>query len=89
MAILVTWVLLAIIGLSLGGGGLWLVLLGGSFFYLFAGLMFIATAILLFIAQSGCAVALCDPCARCACLGLHGKSVSIGGSLVRAAVSSS
>ena len=38
MAILVTWVLLAIIGLSLGGGGLWLVLLGGSFFYLFAGL---------------------------------------------------
>jgi len=52
MAILVTWVLLAIVGLSLGGGGLWLVLLGGSFFYLFAGLMFIATAILLFMRKA-------------------------------------
>ncbi|WFU12296.1 glucose/quinate/shikimate family membrane-bound PQQ-dependent dehydrogenase (plasmid) [Rhizobium sp. CB3090] len=47
MAVLITSALLAIIGLFLGGGGLWLVLLGGSFFYLFAGIMFIATAILL------------------------------------------
>ncbi|MBB4569423.1 glucose/quinate/shikimate family membrane-bound PQQ-dependent dehydrogenase [Rhizobium leucaenae] len=49
MAIIITSVLLAIIGLFLGGGGLWLVMLGGSFFYLFAGLMFIVTAILLFM----------------------------------------
>ncbi|MEF0944094.1 glucose/quinate/shikimate family membrane-bound PQQ-dependent dehydrogenase [Rhizobium sp. BR 362] len=49
MAILITSVLLAIIGLFLGGGGLWLVMLGGSFFYLVAGLMFIVTAILVFM----------------------------------------
>ena len=32
MAILITSIILALIGLALGGGGLWLVLLGGSFF---------------------------------------------------------
>ena len=47
MAILITSIILALIGLALGGGGLWLVLLGGSFFYLLAGIAFLATAILL------------------------------------------
>ncbi|EJB03633.1 membrane-bound PQQ-dependent dehydrogenase, glucose/quinate/shikimate family [Rhizobium leguminosarum bv. trifolii WSM597] len=47
MAIVVTSILFIIIGLTLGGGGLWLVTLGGSIFYLFAGLMFLITAGLL------------------------------------------
>ena len=47
MAILITSIILALVGLALGGGGLWLVLLGGSFFYLLAGLAFLLTAILL------------------------------------------
>ncbi|MBB4479947.1 glucose/quinate/shikimate family membrane-bound PQQ-dependent dehydrogenase [Rhizobium etli] len=47
MAIVITSILFIIIGLALGGGGLWLVTLGGSVFYLFAGLMFLITAGLL------------------------------------------
>jgi quinoprotein glucose dehydrogenase len=42
-----TSILFALIGLVLGGAGLWLVLLGGSFFYLLAGLVFLLTAFLL------------------------------------------
>ncbi|MEZ2218843.1 glucose/quinate/shikimate family membrane-bound PQQ-dependent dehydrogenase [Rhizobium sp. RCC_161_2] len=52
MAIGITSLVLALIGLALGGGGLWLVLLGGSFFYLFAGAMFLLTAILLFMRKA-------------------------------------
>jgi quinoprotein glucose dehydrogenase len=52
MAIGITSFVLAIIGLALGGGGLWLVLLGGSFFYVLAGLAFLATAILLFLRRA-------------------------------------
>ncbi|QND45568.1 glucose/quinate/shikimate family membrane-bound PQQ-dependent dehydrogenase (plasmid) [Rhizobium lusitanum] len=52
MAIGITSFVLAIIGLALGGGGLWLVMLGGSFFYLFAGLAFFVTAILLFLRKA-------------------------------------
>src|SRR6478752_8775747 len=47
MAIVLTPILFILIGLALGGGGLWLVLLGGNFFYLFAGIMFLLTAALL------------------------------------------
>lgn len=49
MAIVITSILFLLIGLVLGGGGLWLAMLGGSLFYVFAGLMFILTAFLLFI----------------------------------------
>ncbi|MQB41770.1 glucose/quinate/shikimate family membrane-bound PQQ-dependent dehydrogenase [Rhizobium sp. ICMP 5592] len=52
MAIGITSFVLAIIGLALGGGGLWLVLLGGSFFYALAGLAFLVTAILLFLRKA-------------------------------------
>ncbi|NTF84687.1 glucose/quinate/shikimate family membrane-bound PQQ-dependent dehydrogenase [Rhizobium rhizogenes] len=52
MAIGITSFVLALIGLALGGGGLWLVLLGGSFFYVLAGLAFLATAILLFLRKA-------------------------------------
>jgi quinoprotein glucose dehydrogenase len=48
MAIVITSILFTLIGLALGGGGAWLVALGGSPFYLFAGLMFLFTAVLLF-----------------------------------------
>jgi quinoprotein glucose dehydrogenase len=48
MAIVITSILFALIGLALAGGGVWLVALGGSPFYLFAGLMFLITAALLF-----------------------------------------
>ncbi|MBB5663076.1 quinoprotein glucose dehydrogenase [Rhizobium leguminosarum] len=52
MAIVVTSILFIIIGLTLGGGGLWLVTLGGSVFYLFAGLMFLITAGLLLMRKA-------------------------------------
>ncbi|GAJ93176.1 glucose/quinate/shikimate family membrane-bound PQQ-dependent dehydrogenase [Rhizobium rhizogenes] len=52
MAIGITSFVLALIGLALGGGGLWLVLLGGSFFYVLAGLALLATAILLFLRKA-------------------------------------
>ncbi|MGV1866601.1 MULTISPECIES: hypothetical protein [unclassified Rhizobium] len=37
MAVTITSLLFILIGLALGGGGGWLVALGGSPFYLFAG----------------------------------------------------
>ncbi|MBY5411813.1 glucose/quinate/shikimate family membrane-bound PQQ-dependent dehydrogenase [Rhizobium leguminosarum] len=52
MAIIGTSILFIIIGLTLGGGGLWLVTLGGSVFYLFAGLMFLITAGLLLMRKA-------------------------------------
>ncbi|QSY95518.1 glucose/quinate/shikimate family membrane-bound PQQ-dependent dehydrogenase [Rhizobium bangladeshense] len=52
MAIIVTSILFITIGLALGGGGLWLVTLGGSVFYLFAGLMFLVTAGLLLMRKA-------------------------------------
>ncbi|ULR42986.1 glucose/quinate/shikimate family membrane-bound PQQ-dependent dehydrogenase [Rhizobium sp. K102] len=52
MAIVITSILFLIIGLALGGGGLWLVTLGGSVFYLFAGLMFLITAGLLLMRKA-------------------------------------
>ncbi|MBY5890891.1 glucose/quinate/shikimate family membrane-bound PQQ-dependent dehydrogenase [Rhizobium leguminosarum] len=52
MAIVITSIFFIIIGLALGGGGLWLVTLGGSVFYLFAGLMFLITAGLLLVRKA-------------------------------------
>jgi len=49
MILTVTAIVLALIGLFLTGGGVWLIMLGGSPFYLFAGLMFLATAALLYL----------------------------------------
>ncbi|MGQ9366871.1 membrane-bound PQQ-dependent dehydrogenase, glucose/quinate/shikimate family [Azospirillum sp. ST 5-10] len=40
-------ILLALIGLGVGGAGVWLIALGGSWYYLVAGLGFLATAALL------------------------------------------
>lgn len=37
--------IIALIGAVLSGGGIWLILLGGSWYYLIAGLAFIATAV--------------------------------------------
>jgi quinoprotein glucose dehydrogenase len=53
MAILVTAVVLALIGLYLGVGGAWLIALGGSWYYLIAGLAFLATAWLLWRRRAG------------------------------------
>jgi quinoprotein glucose dehydrogenase len=46
-AIILTIAIVALIGVSLVGGGIWLILLGGSWYYLLAGLGFCATAVLL------------------------------------------
>jgi quinoprotein glucose dehydrogenase len=52
MAIVITSILFILFGLALGGGGFWLVTLGGSVFYLFAGLMFLLTAGLLLMRKA-------------------------------------
>ncbi len=44
--IVFTALLFAVIGLALGAGGIWLAVLGGSWYYIFAGLAFLATAVL-------------------------------------------
>ncbi len=51
MAIAMTSLLLALLGLALAAGGAWLVGLGGSPFYGVAGLMLIATAVLLYLGR--------------------------------------
>lgn len=48
MTLTITAIVLALFGIALAGGGLWLVVLGGSFFYLIAGLVMLVTAALLF-----------------------------------------
>ncbi|KQY19800.1 glucose/quinate/shikimate family membrane-bound PQQ-dependent dehydrogenase [Rhizobium sp. Root482] len=47
MLLFLTALVFALIGLALGGGGLWLIVLGGSWYYLLAGLGFLVTAYLL------------------------------------------
>ena len=47
MLLFLTALVFALIGLALGGGGLWLILLGGSWYYLLAGIGFLITAYLL------------------------------------------
>ncbi|MHA6684072.1 glucose/quinate/shikimate family membrane-bound PQQ-dependent dehydrogenase [Mesorhizobium sp. A556] len=53
MAILITTIILALIGLFLGIGGAWLAALGGSWYYLLVGLGFLVTARLLYRRRSG------------------------------------
>jgi quinoprotein glucose dehydrogenase len=48
MAILITSLLFTLIGVFLLGGGIWLIALGGSWFYAFAGIMYLLSAYLLF-----------------------------------------
>ncbi len=48
MLIGITAVVLVLIGLVLGGGGIWLISLGGSWYYLIAGVGFLTTAFLLY-----------------------------------------
>ncbi|MCV9963394.1 glucose/quinate/shikimate family membrane-bound PQQ-dependent dehydrogenase [Pararhizobium sp. BT-229] len=55
MLIFLTALVFALIGLVLGAGGLWLITLGGSWYYVFAGLGFLLTAFLLF-ARRGAAL---------------------------------
>lgn len=57
MLIFLTGIVFALIGLVLGGGGLWLIMLGGSWYYAIAGLGFLITAFLLF-ARRGAALTI-------------------------------
>ncbi|MET3593700.1 quinoprotein glucose dehydrogenase [Mesorhizobium shonense] len=52
MAVTITSLVLLLIGLALGGGGIWLVSLGGSWYYAIAGLAFLVTAFLIFRRRS-------------------------------------
>jgi quinoprotein glucose dehydrogenase len=52
LAVTITSLVLFLIGLILGGGGIWLIVLGGSWYYLIAGLVFLVTAWLLFRRRS-------------------------------------
>src|SRR6185369_4996147 len=52
MATILTAVILALIGLALGGGGIRLAMLGGSWYYVITGLAFLITAWLLFRRKS-------------------------------------
>lgn len=52
MAVLITSIIVALIGLYLGIGGGWLISAGGSWYYLIAGLAFLATAYLLWRRRS-------------------------------------
>lgn len=47
MAIAITGLVFLLIGLAVGAGGIWLAMLGGSWYYAVAGLVFLVTAILL------------------------------------------
>lgn len=47
MVIAVLSVLFIVLGLLIGGGGLWLIVLGGSWYYLFAGILFVVTGVAL------------------------------------------
>ena len=52
MAVVITSLILFLIGLALGGGGVRLVMLGGSWYYVITGLAFLITAWLLFRRKS-------------------------------------
>lgn len=52
MAVVITSLILFLIGLALGGGGVRLVMLGGSWYYVIAGLAFLITAWLFFRRKS-------------------------------------
>src|SRR4051794_13445974 len=46
-----TGILVALMGLALGAGGIWLITLGGSWYYVLAGIGFLVTAYLLVTAR--------------------------------------
>jgi len=52
LAVTITSLVLFLVGLILGGGGIWLAVLGGSWYYLIAGLVFLVTGWLLFRRRS-------------------------------------
>ncbi|MER8417257.1 glucose/quinate/shikimate family membrane-bound PQQ-dependent dehydrogenase [Mesorhizobium sp. M1329] len=52
MAVVITSLILFLIGLAVGGGGIWLVTLGGSWYYVIVGLAFLITAWLLYRRRS-------------------------------------
>ena len=52
MATVLTALILAVVGLALGGGGIRLAMLGGSWYYVITGLAFLITAWLLFRRKS-------------------------------------
>ncbi|MEO8684125.1 MAG: membrane-bound PQQ-dependent dehydrogenase, glucose/quinate/shikimate family, partial [Devosia sp.] len=52
MLILLSALVLAAIGIVLGGGGVWLIALGGSWYYLIAGIGFLLTAYFLLRRQA-------------------------------------
>ncbi|TGV33779.1 membrane-bound PQQ-dependent dehydrogenase, glucose/quinate/shikimate family, partial [bacterium M00.F.Ca.ET.168.01.1.1] len=52
MAVTITSLVLFLIGLVLGGGGIWLAVLGGSWYYVIAGLVFLITGWLLLMRRS-------------------------------------
>lgn len=56
MAILITAILFALIGIALGAGGTQLLMLGGSAYYLLAGVGFLITALLLYMRKSAALV---------------------------------
>jgi quinoprotein glucose dehydrogenase len=45
----ITSAIILVIGVALGAGGLWLIALGGSWYYLVAGLLMAATAVMLYL----------------------------------------
>ena len=45
--VMTTGIILALIGLAIGGGGIWLVALGGSVYYVIAGIGVLVTGALL------------------------------------------
>ncbi|MER9018062.1 glucose/quinate/shikimate family membrane-bound PQQ-dependent dehydrogenase [Mesorhizobium sp. M0898] len=52
MAVVITSLILFLIGLAVGGGGIWLVTLGGSWYYVIVGLAFLVAAWLLYRRRS-------------------------------------
>ncbi|TIM22274.1 MAG: membrane-bound PQQ-dependent dehydrogenase, glucose/quinate/shikimate family, partial [Mesorhizobium sp.] len=52
MAVVITSLILFLIGLALGGGGIWLASLGGSWYYIIAGIAFLVAGWLLYRRKS-------------------------------------
>ena len=88
MAVTITSLILFLIGLALGGGGIRLAMLGGSWYYIIVGLAFLIAAWLLYRRRSTALWLYAAIVHRHARPGRSGKSASTGGSSARAAASS-